>query len=130
MLPVLTALFVPGSRPDRFAKADDSGADSIILDLEDAVAPGDKQRARDAVESWLLSAPQAASRSWIRINPPDSPFFAADAGLLTGLQERGRAPARVLLPKAERVGDLDALDGSDDEIVSPEQDEDDELDRA
>ena len=42
-------LLVPGSRPERFAKADSSGADAVILDLEDAVAAGDKDRAREAV---------------------------------------------------------------------------------
>ncbi|TIM17891.1 MAG: hypothetical protein E5Y74_27350, partial [Mesorhizobium sp.] len=40
-------LFVPGSRPERFAKADSSGADAVVLDLEDAVAPGRIARAHD-----------------------------------------------------------------------------------
>lgn len=42
-------LFVPGARPDRFAKALGAGADAVIIDLEDAVAPGDKDSARAAV---------------------------------------------------------------------------------
>ena len=47
--PPQTYLFVPGNRPERFAKALASGADRIILDLEDAVAPGDKAAARAAI---------------------------------------------------------------------------------
>jgi len=45
----LSYLFVPGTRPDRFAKALASGADATILDLEDAVAAGEKAAARDAI---------------------------------------------------------------------------------
>ena len=48
-------LFVPGYRPDRFAKAQASGADLIILDLEDAVAPGDKEASRGAVFHWAIT---------------------------------------------------------------------------
>lgn len=48
-----TFLFVPAARPDRFDKAFGSGAHAIIIDLEDAVAPGDKETARDAVAAWL-----------------------------------------------------------------------------
>ena len=44
-------LFVPGTRPDRFAKALDSGAGSVILDLEDAVAAEDKETARNAIQA-------------------------------------------------------------------------------
>ena len=44
-----SVLFVPGVRPERFDKALASGADAVIIDLEDAVAPGDKDLARSAV---------------------------------------------------------------------------------
>ncbi len=46
-------LFVPGHRPERFDKALGAGADRVIVDLEDAVAPADKPRARDALRQWL-----------------------------------------------------------------------------
>ena len=46
-------LFVPGNRPERFDKALASGADTIILDLEDAVPPDAKDGARDSVANWL-----------------------------------------------------------------------------
>ena len=49
-------LFVPGDRPERFAKAAASGADAIILDLEDAVALPAKPAAREAVAGWLWEA--------------------------------------------------------------------------
>ena len=47
-----TYLFVPGNRPERFAKALASGADAVVLDLEDAVAPAAKDAARDAIAQW------------------------------------------------------------------------------
>ena len=49
-------LFVPGNRPDRFEKARQSGADAVILDLEDAVQSTDKDLAREVVVSWLAPA--------------------------------------------------------------------------
>lgn len=48
-------LFVPGTRPDRFEKALRSGADAVILDLEDAVSVAEKTEAREAVAAWLSS---------------------------------------------------------------------------
>ena len=49
MVSVRSLLFVPGDRPDRFPKAAASGADALILDLEDSVAPGRKPEARSAI---------------------------------------------------------------------------------
>ncbi len=60
----LTYLFVPGNRPERFAKALASGADRVILDLEDAVAPADKAAAHSAVAEWLHSQSALAERCW------------------------------------------------------------------
>jgi citrate lyase subunit beta / citryl-CoA lyase len=57
-------LFVPGDRPDRFAKAAASGADAMAIDLEDAVAPDAKKSARLAAQRWLAAGGQAV----IRIN--------------------------------------------------------------
>lgn len=90
-------LFVPGSRPDRFDKALAAGADAVILDLEDAVAPTDKERARGAIASWL--APHRAVI--LRINGADTPWFRDDLALC------GRAGvAAVMLPKAEHAEDI------------------------
>ena len=49
-------LFVPGHRPERFEKALAAGADRVIIDLEDAVAPADKDSARAALAAWLATA--------------------------------------------------------------------------
>lgn len=93
-------LFVPGDRPERFAKARESGADAVILDLEDAVAPEGKSRARDAVFNGL--DPQRPVI--LRINGADTPWFADDAAV-----SAHPGVAAVILPKAERVEDVRAL---------------------
>jgi citrate lyase subunit beta / citryl-CoA lyase len=97
-----TYLFVPGTRPDRFAKALASGADVVVLDLEDAVAVADKASARHTVANWFASAAQAdRARIVVRINDAKSDWFAAD---LQALREAGAGG--VLLPKAESAQDI------------------------
>ena len=92
-----TYLFVPGSRPERFAKALASGADAVVLDLEDAVAHADKAVARQAVAQWLTRAtPTERARTAVRINDAASPWSADD---LTALAEAGAV--HLMLPKAE-----------------------------
>jgi citrate lyase subunit beta/citryl-CoA lyase len=88
-------LFVPGDRPDRFQKAIASDADGVVLDLEDAVAPSDKERARSLVADFCRTP---RSRVYVRINAIDTPYFDQD---LTSL--RGAPIAGVLLPKAESI---------------------------
>lgn len=93
-------LFVPGSRPERFDKALAAGADVVIIDLEDAVAPEDKHSARDAVAAWLHPRHAVV----LRINSADSPWFDADLAIC------GRpGVAAVMLPKAEHVATLAAV---------------------
>ncbi|MBU2326132.1 MAG: CoA ester lyase, partial [Alphaproteobacteria bacterium] len=60
-------LFVPGDRPERFAKAAASGADAIILDLEDAVVPSAKDSALDAVVAFA-ALPRGSAELWARVN--------------------------------------------------------------
>ena len=92
----LTYLFVPGNRPERFAKALASGADRVILDLEDAVAPADKAAARRAVAEWIHSQSTLVDRLLVRINDDASPSYADDLALLAA------SPLRcVMLPKCE-----------------------------
>jgi citrate lyase subunit beta/citryl-CoA lyase len=91
-----TYLFVPGDRPDRFAKAVASGADVVVLDLEDAVAPAAKNTARAAVGGWLT----AGGRALVRINAPGTPWFDADAALVA------THDVPVMVPKAEVPGVL------------------------
>ena len=90
-----TFLFVPGDRPDRFGKAAAAGADAVILDLEDAVAPAAKDSARAAAGAWL-----ERNDAMVRINPPGTPWFEADAALVAA---RG---VPVVVPKAENPGVL------------------------
>src|SRR5579871_4784978 len=70
-------LFVPANRPDRFEKALASGADAVIVDLEDAVEPVDKERARDSVAQWLSPSHPVL----VRINARATPWFEQDAKL-------------------------------------------------
>ena len=100
-------LFVPASRPDRFAKALDSGADCIILDLEDAVPPQDKAAARDALANRAAEfTPAQLGRTLVRINAAGTPWHAGDLQLLAQWVPRGLAG--VMIAKAEAPAVLDA----------------------
>lgn len=99
-------LFVPGDRPERFAKAAASGADALILDLEDSVAPERKAAAREAVAGFLDS-PRDECRGgfvFVRVNPLDSAFIDDDLAALSGAAFDG-----VVLPKAEGHASVTAL---------------------
>jgi citrate lyase subunit beta/citryl-CoA lyase len=89
-------LFVPGDRPERFDKAAASGAHAVVLDLEDAVAPAAKSRARDAVAAWLAGGRPAL----VRINAAGTAWFDDDLRMV-----RAAAGAGLMLPKA----DVDAM---------------------
>ncbi|WP_294217235.1 CoA ester lyase [uncultured Sphingomonas sp.] len=93
-------LFVPGDRPERFAKAAASGADAIILDLEDSVAIAAKAAAREAVARYL--AEPADVIRFVRVNPLGSGDLDADLAVARGADG-------VMLPKAEGATDIAAL---------------------
>jgi citrate lyase subunit beta / citryl-CoA lyase len=95
-------LFVPGNRPERYQKALASGADAVVLDLEDSVPAAEKQAAREAIgQSW--GALQAAGLPLvIRINATQSAPGDDD---LTWLETLAGAPA-VMVPKAESRASL------------------------
>lgn len=93
-------LYVPGDRPDRFAKASTSGADVVICDLEDAVAGANKATARVAVAAWLRD-----HRALVRVNGTDTRWHDEDIAAITG----ARGLAGVVLPKsqgAEQISDV------------------------
>ena len=95
-------LFVPGNRPERFAKALASGADTVIIDFEDAVAPADKLAARQMLEaSWDDFSAAERSRIALRINAAGTPWHEDDLLFLAGLGVLG-----VVLPKAESASQL------------------------
>jgi len=87
-------LFVPGDRPDRMDKALHSGADALILDLEDSVSPQNKPAARKAVSAFLATARQITI--FVRINPITSPLVDDDLQAIAHA-----APHGIVLPKAE-----------------------------
>lgn len=93
-------LFVPGNRPERFDKACAAGAHAVIVDLEDAVASGDKAAARAAVLAWL----ESGKRAWIRMNGRESQWFEDDLAIAGH-----RGVIGVMLPKAEEVDAIRAL---------------------
>jgi citrate lyase subunit beta/citryl-CoA lyase len=101
----LTYLFVPGNRPGRFDKALASGADAVILDLEDAVDPVSKNAARAMIRAWLDTAPRDG-RVLIRINDEATPWFADDLDLL-----RHAGVSGVVLPKTESAGQVTQVAG-------------------
>ena len=108
-------LFVPADRPERFAKAAASGADAIILDLEDSVAPERKAAARDAVVAFLATG--RTIPTLVRVNPLASPEIMADIDCV-----RAARPDALMLPKAEgaaSVARLDALLGDQAPPVLP-----------
>ena len=96
-------LFVPGDRPERFAKAAASGADAIILDLEDSVSLANKESARSAVADYLAGEREIITL--VRVNPLDGHMTAADIAAIGS----GR-PDAIMLPKAEGAPSILQLD--------------------
>lgn len=88
-------LFVPASRPERIPKALASGADGVIVDLEDAVAPDAKDSARQWLDEFLVKRPDA--RLLVRINAASSDAFEADLAVCS----RHPGVTGIMLPKAE-----------------------------
>ena len=98
-------LFVPGDRPERMRKALGSGADALILDLEDSVAISAKEGARKEIAAFLKEAADSEVMLFVRVNPIDSGLI--DADLDTVIEGR---PAGIMLPKAEGAASLRNLD--------------------
>lgn len=97
-----TFLFVPGDRPERFDRACASGADVVVIDLEDGVAPDRKAAARDAIRRWRTQVPASVI---VRISPLGTPEAADDLAMLTSLPTR----VSVVVSKAESPAGLASL---------------------
>ena len=102
-----TWLFVPATRIDRVAKAFASGADAVIVDLEDAVACEDKAQARESVKSYYDEQDnlQNLQPIWLRINKAGSDDYKKDVALCQQLPNL----AGVVLAKAEQASDIEAV---------------------
>src|SRR5690606_24779769 len=107
-------LFVPGDSEAKLAKVAGYGADVVVVDLEDAVAPAAKPAARQLAQAWLAagSNPARPLQRWVRINALDTPWWRDDlAAVMPG------RPDGILLPKASGprtvqtlAAELDALE--------------------
>lgn len=105
-------LFIPGDSDKKLSKGADSGADVLIIDLEDAVADARKPVGREMTCEYLQQSARKNQQLWVRINPLDTPHALHDlAGIIQG------RPDGLILPKAESVDDsyqlghyLDALE--------------------
>lgn len=100
-------LFVPGGRADMIAKAPRSSPDALVVDLEDAVARGDKDVARrTAVDAVAELAVPPGTVVLLRVNPSGSPWFADDVAAAARSAASG-----IVLPKVQRRDDVTALRG-------------------
>ncbi|WP_334187541.1 HpcH/HpaI aldolase/citrate lyase family protein [Noviherbaspirillum sp.] len=100
----ISYLFVPGNRPERFARACGSGAHAVIIDLEDAVAPEYKRAARDACAATLAQQRPVHVPVVVRINGADTEWFGDDVEMCRAAGVA--AVAGVMVPKAERIEDM------------------------
>jgi citrate lyase beta subunit len=100
-------LFVPGIRPERFAKAIASGADAVCIDLEDAVPPHEKETARAAVLDFIAAMPEERPCAiGVRINPIGTEEGQKD---IDGFYGSTWVPDFLMVPKAVSASDLAAL---------------------
>ena len=99
-------LFVPGDSEKKFARAAQSAADVLILDLEDAVAPSMKAAARGLVAGWLARAGEVSAALYVRVNPLDTGLTAGD---LAAVVRPGLAG--ILVPKANGAHDIATIAG-------------------
>ena len=97
-LPLRSLLFIPGDSEKKLGKVDGCGADAVILDLEDAVSPGNKVRARELVAAFIKERPRGKRRPqlWVRVNPFDSGLTEDD---LAAIIPAG--PDGIMQPKTD-----------------------------
>jgi (S)-citramalyl-CoA lyase len=100
-------LFTPATKPERFTKAVEIGADVLIIDLEDSVAPDDKDRARATALEYLNGIRKPFVTTALRINGLETRAGLAD---LAAFLDSGANPELLILPKAESLGYVRILD--------------------
>lgn len=102
-VPLRSLLFVPGDSERKLAKAETSGADALILDLEDSVAASRTAVAREQVLEYLRSYRDRKQKLWVRINPLGTPAALLDLLVVAG------APDGLMLPKVDSAADVAKL---------------------
>lgn len=100
-----TRLYLPGSNPDLMLNAHLFGADCLILDLEDSVAPPEKYATRILVKHALGALEFGSSERIVRINPLSTPYGVEDLEEIVGA-----APDTLLIPKCESAADILAVE--------------------
>lgn len=112
-LPLRSMLFIPGDSEKKLAKADACGADAVIIDLEDSVAPERKDYARQLTREFLQTTPPGSRplRYWVRPNPFDTGLTEADlSAIMPG------KPDGLLQPKIDGPADVAKLSRMMDEL--------------
>ncbi|TCK27268.1 HpcH/HpaI aldolase/citrate lyase family protein [Pseudonocardia endophytica] len=112
-------LFVPATRPDMVAKVGRSRPDVVVLDLEDAVAPGDKDSARVTAAETLTAERPGAGTVLLRINAPGTPWHDEDVRTVVGLLAGGHVDGAVLpmYEAPDQLADLRGALGGDARVV-------------
>ena len=100
-----TRLYLPGNNPDLMLNAGLFGADCVILDLEDSVAPAEKDAARALVRNSLLSVGFGTTERIVRINPLSTKYGAADISMVVPA-----GPDTILIPKCDTADDVKAVE--------------------
>ena len=98
-------LYVPGSEERKLAKGQTLGADAVILDLEDSVAPERKAEARERISGLLRGAPHPATEWLVRLNGVTSAHFEADLACAVLA-----SPDGLVIPKVDDLGTLQEVD--------------------
>lgn len=92
---IRSMLFIPGNNPGMLLNADVHGADAMILDLEDAVAPDQKDAARILVRNAVKALGYEGTLLIVRINPPGTPFYEKDLEMMVPLKPDCIMPTKV-----------------------------------
>jgi citrate lyase subunit beta / citryl-CoA lyase len=105
-VPLRSMLFIPGDSTKKLGKVDDCGADAVILDLEDSVAPENKAVARTLVPAFMKERPRAARKLqlWVRVNPFDTGLTLADLAAVVPA-----VPDGIMQPKTDDPEDIRRL---------------------
>ena len=102
--PVRSVLYIPGSKERALEKAKTLAVDAIIFDLEDAVAPSEKENARDILAAALAEGGYGPRQRVVRINGLDTEWGAADLERFAAVK-----PDAILIPKVETVAQVEQV---------------------